>query len=152
MTDIATSIFDAIDIIVDKKLQEAEFGTALVCQVIDRIDSRRCQVRYQDMIFEAEAMPSLYLQKNDIVYVLAPKNDLAAKKFIIGKTDGITPAFGTEADINSIVTSQINVVKNDVILLTERIVELEQNSGDGDGEQEVRLDYATSDDINSLFS
>lgn len=43
------------------------------------------------MTFEAEALSSLDLKKNDVVYILIPQNDLTAKKYIIGKTNGNTP-------------------------------------------------------------
>lgn len=119
MTDIAQSIFEAIDIIVDKKLHEADFTTAVVGKILSAKTSRIYVVKYQDMTFEAEALSSLDLKRDDVVYILMPKNDLAAKKYIVGKTSGDTPY-------------------------------KEETSGGGG--TSVTIEYATIEDINSLFN
>lgn len=90
MADIAKNIFEAIDIIVDKKFKEADFSTAVVGKVISRLKGKMYLIKYQDMTIEAEALSSLALNSNDIVYILMPQNDLSAKKYIIGKTTGET--------------------------------------------------------------
>ena len=84
-TEIANQIFESIDILVDKKLEELEFNITLICQIEEAPDSTDIiQVRYQDSIFDAYPIGAHSYQKGDQVLVLIPNNDMKRKKYILG--------------------------------------------------------------------
>lgn len=86
-TDIAAHLFDSIDILVDKKLQEARFDKTIMARINKIINevAGRYEVLYQDNKFEAIASGGGYYNVGDIVYVLLIQNDFSIEKRIIGK-------------------------------------------------------------------
>ena len=87
---IAENIFNAIDVIVDKKLHEAQYDSTIVAKVLKakNISAGEYEVQYQDIVFIATAIGSVQYQENDHVYILIPINDLSRKKYILGLSEG----------------------------------------------------------------
>lgn len=89
-TDLATSVIDAIEILTDKKLQDAKFDRTIQATVLSCTSNTKGEYRcrYQDSKFLAYAPnPDVTYSENALVYVLIPGNDWGATKTIIGTVD-----------------------------------------------------------------
>ena len=87
MNNVANNIFSAIDIIVDKKIQEANFDRTIVASIVkstSTTDITQYQVRYQDSLINAQVTNGAQYLPGDAVYVLLPQNQLGVQNQILG--------------------------------------------------------------------
>lgn len=135
---IAENIFNAIDVIVDKKLREASYDRTIVGKVI-KIESEeygRYEIQYQSASFTALSIGSEKYNENDFVYILVPTNDLSRDKYILGLSNSRRRA----SSISELVTlDQLQ----DLIL---RIQQLESKDYVTD-EELASKGYATSEEL-----
>lgn len=84
---IANNILSAIDILVDKKIAEAQFDKTIKAHIVKCEDKNtgRYLVQYQSAYLIAYAKAGELYQINDLVYILIPENNFAYAKTIIGK-------------------------------------------------------------------
>lgn len=91
MNNIQESIFQAIDVITEKRISEIKFDKTIDCIVTSDANSDKgeYEVKYQDIVFTAYSSNNTVKYKiDDNVYVLIPQGDFSVKKNIIGKRDG----------------------------------------------------------------
>lgn len=145
---IAENIFNAIDVIVDKKLREAKYDSTIIAKIIKVQDSAlgRYEVQYQDAKFIALSVGGGAYQVNDNVYVLVPTNDLSRDKYILGLSNN-NRRITALGDI--VTTTQLEAI-------IKRIEELEgqeipQLPSLEEYAKKSDLDnYATKNDLNTL--
>lgn len=85
--EIAEQIFEAIDIIVDKKLEALEFDRCIVAEVLAaKREKNTYYCKYQDKQFwAAPSAPHASYSIGDYVYVLIPQNNFNRyDKIIVG--------------------------------------------------------------------
>lgn len=86
MNQISENLLTAIDILIQERLKDLPFDKTIVGTIVDtNIEQGYCNVLYQGLIFPAYSDRITDLNANDTVYVLIPQNDVANKRFIIGK-------------------------------------------------------------------
>ena len=88
MNNIQESIFQAIDVITEKRISEIKFDKTIDCIVTSDANSDKgeYEVKYQDIVFTAYSSNNTVKYKiDDNVYVLIPQGDFSVKKNIIGK-------------------------------------------------------------------
>ena len=87
-TDISENIYQAIDTLIDARLQNINFNSTVLCTVID--DSKAASgiftVDNAGVKFQATSLDKS-LRNNDQVYVTIPNNDFSAQKIILCKKD-----------------------------------------------------------------
>lgn len=103
MNNIETNICDAIEIIVDRSIEQAKYDRTIQAVVLSCVDQTigKFRVKYQDSVFYAYSGNSDITYPNgSIVYVLVPGNDMEADKTILGTTKklGINYVATTEPD------------------------------------------------------
>ena len=89
-TDLASNILDAIEILTDKKLQEAKFDRTIQATILNCVSNTKGEYRcrYQDSKFLAYTPnPDVTYEENALVYILIPGNDWDATKTILGTVD-----------------------------------------------------------------
>lgn len=86
MSDYIESLFQGIDILIDKKLEGLAFDTTIICTVTDNTNSKNGEYRVSDgnTIYIVYSEDSSY-KVGEQVRVEIPNNDYTRKKFIIGK-------------------------------------------------------------------
>lgn len=89
MSDINNQICDAIGIIVDKKLSQANFDKTIQATIIAQGDKTKGEykVKYLDSSFYAYDKSGHDYAVGTQVYVLVPENDLSKVKTILGTAD-----------------------------------------------------------------
>ena len=89
MSDINNQICDAIGIIVDKKLSQANFDKTIQATVVAQGDKTKGEykVKYLDSSFYAYDKSGKDYSVGTQVYVLVPENDLSKVKTILGTAD-----------------------------------------------------------------
>ena len=83
---IADSLFDAIDILLEKKINEAGFDRtikAVVKQVLDTAKGHY-MIEYEGQLGEAWSLKQDTYNVNDEVYVLVPGQKEQREKYILG--------------------------------------------------------------------
>ena len=79
------NIFQAIDVIVKKHLENLPFNITLTCKIEKEIEAYKTyQVSSSSSCFIVKSNNIKY-EIGDIVYVLVPNNDFSQDKIIIGK-------------------------------------------------------------------
>ena len=89
MNTIEKEICEAIDIIVNKKIQAANFDRTIQATVIECVDATtgKYKLKYQDSSFYAYSGSSdVTYPNNSFVYVLIPGSDYSKEKTILGTT------------------------------------------------------------------
>ena len=83
---IEQNLFDAFDILIDRKLQLAEFDKTIKAIVVECKDETKgiYKIKYQDSLYEVTADSGVKYVKNAEVYVLVPGGNFSAEKKIIG--------------------------------------------------------------------
>ena len=86
MSDYIESLFQGIDILIDKKLEGLAFDTTIICTITDNTNSKNGEYRVSDgnTIYIVYSEDSNY-KVGEQVRVEIPNNDYTRKKFIIGK-------------------------------------------------------------------
>ena len=89
MSDINNQICDAIGIIVDKKLSQANFDKTIQATIVAQGDKTKGEykVKYLDSSFYAYDKSGKDYSVGTQVYVLVPENDLSKVKTILGTAD-----------------------------------------------------------------
>ena len=89
MSDINNQICDAIGIIVDKKLSQANFDKTIQATIVAQGDKTKGEykVKYLDSSFYAYDKSGYDYAVGTQVYVLVPENDLSKVKTILGTAD-----------------------------------------------------------------
>ena len=84
--DISNNLFEAIDLIVDKKLAEVEFDRTVLVTVkqIPEDSNGQYQVEWQGAKLEAFSTNDYIYQIDDIAYMLIPRNRMDQDKFLLG--------------------------------------------------------------------
>ena len=129
--EIANQIFDAIDIIVDKKLEALAYDRCIVAKVTGISDSNLKEYfcSYQDAIFKAIFNDkNRELEIDSFVYVLVPQNNFQNKKFIIGLAQGQYKEIENQP-IPPETDDDTNVSEEELILLKKRVSLLESFVG-----------------------
>lgn len=99
---IQESIFQAIDVIAEKKINEIKFDKTVECIIIDdtKADSGEYSAKYQDIIIPVFSNSNTIKYKiDDNIYVLVPQGDFSNKKTIVGKKDNTGESFIDIVDI-----------------------------------------------------
>ena len=101
--DITKQICDAIEIIVNKSIADAEFDKTIQATVVSCVDQTigKYKCKYQDSTFYAYSSSSEVTYTNGAnVYILVPANDMSKDKTILGTTKklGINYVVTAEAD------------------------------------------------------
>ena len=89
MSDINNQICDAISIIVDKRLSQANFDKTIQATIVAQGDKTKGEykVKYLDSSFYAYDKSGKDYSVGTQVYVLVPENDLSKVKTILGTAD-----------------------------------------------------------------
>lgn len=88
MNNITESLFRAVEVITDKKIEEIKFDKTIECIVVNDSKAKEgeYQVQYQDILLTAYSNNNTVLYSNeDNVYVLIPQSNFSLKKTIVGK-------------------------------------------------------------------
>lgn len=90
MNNIAEQICEAVDIIVSQKIAKAGYDRTIQATVLSCEDSimGKYRVKFQNSSFIAYAAnPSIRYQKDSLVYILIPGNDMSKDKIIMNSVD-----------------------------------------------------------------
>lgn len=89
MNIIEKQICDAIDIIVQKAIAQADYDKTIQATIINCVDATigKYKVKYQDSFFYAYSnnLETTY-SNGSMVYILIPGNDFSRDKTILGTT------------------------------------------------------------------
>lgn len=86
MSDYIESIFQGVEILIDKKLEDLAYDKTVVCTITDTSDSKNGSYRVTDgkLSYLAYSDKSTY-REGEQVRVNVPQGDFSKRKFIIGK-------------------------------------------------------------------
>ena len=86
--EITDNLFAAIDIIVNKKLAEIDFDRTVLVTIVKKLDEADAYlVDYKGAQFKAYRINSFDYLKQDIAYMLIPRNRLDEDKFLLGPVE-----------------------------------------------------------------
>ena len=86
MSDFIESIFQSVDILIDKKLENLSYDTTIICTITDNTDKKDGKYRVTDGSVSFIAYSELTNYRiGDQVRVNIPQGDMTQQKFIIGK-------------------------------------------------------------------
>jgi hypothetical protein len=113
MSDFMDSIFESIDTIVDKRLEDLAFDTTIICRITDDSKSNVGEYTVSDgnVIYLAYSEDQGY-KSGESVRVAIPNSDFSRKKFIIGRygdNDSSSP-IAYVSPIDSVVNISGNLV------------------------------------------
>lgn len=143
MSDINNQICDAIGIIVDKKLSQANFDKTIQATIVAQGDKTKGEykVKYLDSSFYAYDKSGHDYAVGTQVYVLVPENDLSKVKTILGtadKTKDIQPVIPEE--------NKFEYLTNNLF-----IIQANKEFGIKSWENSSSLIYNTENDDNTNF-
>ena len=86
MSDFMESLFQGVDILIDKKLENVSYDSTIICTILDASNSKNGQYRVTDgsVTYIAYSDQSNY-KNGDQVRVSVPMGDFSQKKFIVGR-------------------------------------------------------------------
>lgn len=106
MSDYIESLFQGVDMLIDKKLENLNYDTTIICTITDNSDGKNGKYRVTDgsMAFTAYSDVSTY-RSGEQVRVNVPQGDMTKKKFIIGKylSDDNNSALTYISPLNSVI-------------------------------------------------
>ena len=107
MSDFMDSIFQSVDILIDRKLEDLAYDVTITCRVVDNSESKNGKYRVSDGSVTYTAYSEYPDYKiGESVRVSIPNNDYSQKKFILGK-------YGEEETITPITyVSSVDSVEN----------------------------------------
>lgn len=86
MYDYVESLFQGVDILIDKRLEEVSYDKTIICTITDNSDGKNGKYRVSDGSATYIAYSDLDDYRNgDQVRVSIPMGDFSQKKFIVGK-------------------------------------------------------------------
>ena len=86
MSDYMESLFQSVDILIDKRLEDLAYDTTVICTIIDSTDKKNGRYRVTDGSVSYIAYSDKdSFREGEQVRVNIPKGDFTQKKFIIGK-------------------------------------------------------------------
>jgi hypothetical protein len=107
---------EAVDTIVQKRLENISFDKTQLCTIIDdsKAESGKYRVRVHDGLSEFEAYTSdTSLKNKDVVYVQVPSGDMNEQKFIVAKkTDKSNVPLSYKRPFSSFINITGNLVSN----------------------------------------
>lgn len=94
MSNIANNILNSIDLIVEKRLQDADYDKTIKAEIIEQenVFLNRYRAKYQEAIILVYGQGDTQYHAGDQVYVLVPKNDMSLDKQIVGMVKSGTPS------------------------------------------------------------
>lgn len=97
---IEQNICDAVDILVNRAISQANFDKTISAIVVECVDevSGRYKVRYQEGTYYATSDNAAHYGVNTEVYVLIPGGDFSKEKKIIGSVKNLGKGYGVIAD------------------------------------------------------
>lgn len=97
---IEQNICDAVDILVNRAISQANFDKTISAIVVECVDevSGKYKVRYQEGTYYATSDSAMTYSVNSEVYVLIPGGDFTKEKKIIGSVKNLGVGYGTEVD------------------------------------------------------
>ena len=106
MSDYIESLFQGVDMLIDKKLENLNYDTTIICTITDNSDSKNGKYRVTDgsIAFTVYSDVSTY-RSGEQVRVNVPQGDMTKKKFIIGKylSDDNNSALTYVSPLNSVI-------------------------------------------------
>lgn len=99
MSNIEQNICEAVDIIVNRALSQAQFDKTIKATIVNLVDSKtgKYKVRYQDdLIYAYAGTADMDFNTGDEVYILVPQGNFSGDKTILGTTKKIGGAAGDE--------------------------------------------------------
>ena len=89
---IQQSIYEAIDVVVEKKNSKLQFDRTIDCVITEVVNltTGEYKVRYLDSIFSAFDLNNKNFKVGKLVQVLVPQNDMSQRKTILGAKDSKT--------------------------------------------------------------
>lgn len=99
MSNIEKNICEAVDIIVNRALSQAQFDKTIKATIVNLVDSKtgKYKVRYQDdLIYAYAGTADMDFNTGDEVYILVPQGNFSGDKTILGTTKKIGGAAGDE--------------------------------------------------------
>lgn len=106
MSDYIESLFQGVDMLIDKRLENLNYDTTIICTITDNSDSKNGKYRVTDgsIAFTAYSDVSTY-RSGEQVRVNVPQGDMTKKKFIIGKylSDDNNSALTYVSPLNSVI-------------------------------------------------
>ena len=125
--EIANNLFEAIDIIVDKKLSSLTFNRTIVGEIIEPADGGY-RVRHQDSTFIAyPADRGVSYQSGAAVYVLLPNNSFNNTKIILSS---VAKQFNDVSKISEPIGNLADLETTDKSSIVNAINELQEQLGD----------------------
>lgn len=87
--DYAESVIDAVEILVDRYISQAQFDKTIQATILSCTSSTKgeYQCKYQDSKFYAYTSPDTTYTADTLVYILVPRNDWSETKTILGTVD-----------------------------------------------------------------
>lgn len=117
---IANEIFKSIDIITDKKIQDASFSMSITGRIVERIKgSDMYKVNYQNEEIRALSMGAAYDQ-GDTVIILVPDKRMDSLKFILGRANDRTPTISVSqtGGLSPALLAEIQAALNNIADIT----------------------------------
>ena len=156
-TNIKNSVYEAIDVIVGKRIEDLHLDKTIKCNIIKCVDSaaRRYKVSYLGGEIIAYANDDTAYFSDMEVYVNVPQGDFSNKKWIIGRvstTDLSTIDIAIGGNLNQYDVIGKNVVNvNENIFTPFTITSAARDNIDGNL-QNIQILYDISDPINNKLS
>ena len=87
MSNISENLFDAIQILIDKKINEVSFDTTIICEVVEMDIANKTEyiVKNDTMTFKAYSLDKASYIRGAKVYVMIPQGNYNLKKIILGE-------------------------------------------------------------------
>lgn len=99
MSNIEQNFCEAVDIIVNRAIEQAQFDKTIKATIVNLVDSvtGKYKVRYQDdLIYAYAGTADMDFTPGDEVYILVPQGNFSGDKTILGTTKRIGSAAGDE--------------------------------------------------------
>ena len=117
--NIEQAICESIDIIIEKRLNDANFDKTIQATILncEDVSIGKYKVKYQDSTFYAYAGSNIKYENGTEVFILVPSNDMGKDKTIIGTTkDRIGQQYTPDA-ASPYVNSNFNCFYDNIVLL-----------------------------------
>jgi len=155
-TNIKDSIYEAIDVIVGKRIEDLHLDKTIKCNIIACLDSatKKYKISYAGGETIAYAQSESVYFPNTEVYVTIPQGNFSNKKWIIGRTSEISSSI--EQDISDSTLSQYSVLGNNVVsLATDQKVFTITSAAPNDNIsdfQHTKILYNSNNNINNYLN
>ena len=116
MSNIENQICQAVEIIVDRALTQAQFDKTIKATIVNLVDSKtgKYKVRYQDdLIYAYAGTADMDFNTGDEVYILVPQGNFSGDKTILGTTRKVGAAAGDEFILSE--NEKYEIVGNNIL-------------------------------------